>query len=82
MTSATDTAIHLCKDGSHTLYSGRFRQYYHNPNGALSESRHVFFDTPGWLADYDGERPFHLFEMGFGTGLNLLILLELLKSRH
>jgi len=79
MTPSSNIQIHLCKDGSHTLYSNRFRQYYHNPNGAVAESRHVFFETPGWLSEIDSEEPFHLFEMGFGTGLNLLLLLEELK---
>ncbi|MEX2585038.1 MAG: MnmC family methyltransferase, partial [Balneolaceae bacterium] len=76
MDNTDDTSLHRCKDGSHTLYSSRFQQYYHNPNGAIAESRHVFFDTPGWMDSASPDEPFHLFEMGFGTGLNLLLLLE------
>lgn len=76
MDNTDNRSLHRSKDGSHTLYSSRFRQYYHNPNGAIAESRHVFFDTPGWLESAPPGEPFHLFEMGFGTGLNLLVLLE------
>ena len=32
----------VTKDGSSTLFSKRYNQYYHNPNGALSESQTVF----------------------------------------
>lgn len=79
MDHTDDRSLHQSKDGSHTLYSSRFQQYYHNPNGAIAESRHVFFDTPGWLESAPPGEPFHLFEMGFGTGLNLLVLLESLS---
>ncbi|NBC64748.1 MAG: hypothetical protein GVY07_03655, partial [Bacteroidetes bacterium] len=34
-------------DGSTSLYSPAFDQLYHNPNGAVAESRHVFFETNG-----------------------------------
>lgn len=74
------TELHLCKDGSHTLFSESFQQYYHNPNGAIAESRHNFFDVPGWLDALEPDRPAHLFETGFGTGLNLLLLLERMNS--
>lgn len=80
MTIHTD--LHLCKDGSHTLYSEQFGQFYHNPNGAIAESRHNFFDVPGWLEQVEPGTPIHLFEMGFGTGLNLLLLMEHLHTRN
>ncbi|MEX1212302.1 MAG: tRNA (5-methylaminomethyl-2-thiouridine)(34)-methyltransferase MnmD [Balneolaceae bacterium] len=77
----THTDLHLCNDGSHTLYSEQFQQFYHNPNGAIAESRHNFFDVPGWLDQAEPGKPVHLFEVGFGTGLNLLLLLEYLHTR-
>lgn len=66
---------HLSKDGSSTLYSNQFDQYYHNPNGAISESRHVFFDAPG-LSDHLLSEPeeVSILEVGFGTGLNFFLL--------
>lgn len=71
-----NTTIHLCKDGSHTLYSGKFHQHYHNPNGAIAESRHVFFKTPGLIDRINRSDTHFILEVGFGTGLNLLLLLE------
>jgi tRNA U34 5-methylaminomethyl-2-thiouridine-forming methyltransferase MnmC len=70
------TKICICKDGSHTLYSENFHQHFHNPNGAISESRHVFFDTPNISERLLKSDSFHIFELGFGTGLNLLLLME------
>ena len=72
------TKICLCQDGSHTLYSEKFHQHFHNPNGAISESRYVFFDTPGIKEKLQNKDSFHIFEVGFGTGLNLLLLMEYL----
>ncbi|MCG8373523.1 MAG: tRNA (5-methylaminomethyl-2-thiouridine)(34)-methyltransferase MnmD [Balneolales bacterium] len=68
---------HLSKDGSSTLYSNYFKQFYHNPNGAVSESRHVFFEAPKLLNRLSREKnTFSIFEVGFGTGLNYLLLLD------
>lgn len=68
---------HLSKDGSSTLYSNQFSQFYHNPNGAVSESRHVFFEAAG-LNDFLRSEPESctVFEVGFGTGLNFFLLAE------
>ena len=67
----------LSKDGSSTLYSQQFGQYYHNPNGAVAESRHVFFDIPGVSEALGPEtESLVIFEMGFGTGLNFLLLCD------
>ncbi|PWN06087.1 tRNA (5-methylaminomethyl-2-thiouridine)(34)-methyltransferase MnmD [Rhodohalobacter mucosus] len=81
-TSEEHHSVHitLTRDGSTTLYSDRFGQHYHNPNGAVAESRHVFFETadvPGLLGKRD-----HLtvFETGFGSGLNLILMLDYLKE--
>ena len=34
----------VTEDGSSTLFSKQYNQYYHNPNGALSESQTVFIE--------------------------------------
>jgi tRNA U34 5-methylaminomethyl-2-thiouridine-forming methyltransferase MnmC len=68
------------KDGSTTLYSSRFRQHYHNPNGAVAESRYVFFETSGLPDAISGNETLAVFETGFGTGLNLLLLHEYLHQ--
>jgi tRNA U34 5-methylaminomethyl-2-thiouridine-forming methyltransferase MnmC len=72
---------HISKDGSSTLFSKEFDQFYHNPNGALSESRHVFFEQSGFIEFLKNTKEsISIFEMGFGTGLNFLLLMEYLKS--
>lgn len=64
------------KDGSDTVFSKSFNQHYHNPNGAIAESRHVFFEASGILKSLKKHEPVCLFETGFGTGLNFLLMLE------
>lgn len=72
--------LHPTRDGSHTLFSEEAGQFYHNPNGAVEESRHVFFDIGGVMAALKAGRPIHVFETGFGTGLNLLLLDDALAA--
>ena len=67
---------HLSKDGSSTLYSNTFGQFYHNPNGAIAESRHVFFQSPGIDRHLRQNRSLNILEVGFGTGLNFLLSLD------
>lgn len=48
---------------------------YHSTHGALQESRHVF--TGAGLLPLSGHHQrLHIFEMGFGTGLNALLTLQ------
>lgn len=68
--------LQVTDDGSHTLYSGRFGQQYHNPNGAVAESRHNFFDKNGLLPQLATVERITILEIGFGTGLNFLLLLD------
>jgi tRNA U34 5-methylaminomethyl-2-thiouridine-forming methyltransferase MnmC len=68
---------HITRDGSHTLYSSHYGQYYHNPNGAIRESIHIFFDMSGLTAYLAQNLPLTILETGFGTGLNFLLLLHL-----
>ncbi len=59
-------------DGSTTLFSPRFNQWYHSVYGALEESRRVFLELGfAYLAERQSE--IRLLEMGFGTGLNALL---------
>lgn len=74
--------IRNTRDGSTTLFSDRFGQHYHNPNGAVAESLHVFFETQGLIRDIQNRIPLRLFETGFGTGLNLLLFDLLLNTCH
>lgn len=72
--------IATTKDGSHTLFSHRFNQHYHNPNGAVAESKHNFFEVNGLYRRLKESGPLTVLEVGFGTGLNLLLLLDALSQ--
>lgn len=67
---------YVTKDGSSTFYSTKFEQYYHNPNGSVSESKYIFFEASGLDKALQFENEISIFEVGFGTGLNLLLLLD------
>jgi tRNA U34 5-methylaminomethyl-2-thiouridine-forming methyltransferase MnmC len=69
-----------CKDGSDTLYSEELDQYFHNPNGAYDESLYMFFNKSGFNEGLTSKNSWTIFEVGFGTGLNLLLLADLLDK--
>ncbi|MEX2639653.1 MAG: tRNA (5-methylaminomethyl-2-thiouridine)(34)-methyltransferase MnmD [Balneolales bacterium] len=70
-------SIVTCKDGSHTLFSPAYNQHYHNPNGAVQESLHIFFNANGLLGAMEAGQDLSILEIGFGTGLNLMLLADL-----
>jgi len=75
----TEPRIEVSGDGSHTLYAPRFGQHYHDSKGAIDESRHVFLEHGQLLQRLKHEKELHIFEMGFGTGLNLLLVEDALR---
>ena len=54
-----------------------FDDVYFSREGGLEESRAVFLEGCGLPAAWQGRRRFVVGELGFGTGLNILALLEL-----
>lgn len=80
--SHMSTKIHQTKDGSSTLYSDQYGQYYHNPNGAATESLYVFFETSGLIKFLQDASSLTVLEVGFGTGLNFLILADIIKEHQ
>jgi tRNA U34 5-methylaminomethyl-2-thiouridine-forming methyltransferase MnmC len=60
-------------DGSPTLWSELYGETYHSGFGAVTESMHVFIQA-GF--NQTVANPLHIFEMGFGTGLNALLTLK------
>jgi tRNA U34 5-methylaminomethyl-2-thiouridine-forming methyltransferase MnmC len=70
--------IEESKDGSHTLFSNEFNQFYHNPNGAVAESLHIFFEQSGLIQKLKSNTDVNILEVGFGTGLNSLLLCDLM----
>ncbi len=75
-TSESDSKLIITRDGSHTVYSSGFDQHYHNPNGAIAESKHVFFEQTDLLDALNQQSDITILEIGFGTGLNLMLLLD------
>ncbi|MDB4835398.1 tRNA (5-methylaminomethyl-2-thiouridine)(34)-methyltransferase MnmD [Cyclobacteriaceae bacterium] len=63
------------KDGSHTLRLPDMNETYHSIHGALNESRHVFISKG---VSQVNKQEITVFEVGFGTGLNLMTTLEYL----
>lgn len=72
----SETRLVVTRDGSHTVYSPRFDQHFHNPNGAVAESRYVFFEQTGLMEALAHKKKINILEIGFGTGLNLMLLLD------
>ncbi|MFT4032252.1 MAG: tRNA (5-methylaminomethyl-2-thiouridine)(34)-methyltransferase MnmD [Siphonobacter sp.] len=65
----------LTQDGSHTLYSARFNQWYHSIHGALEESKRIFLELglEYALSIWPDKKKIRILEMGFGTGFNALL---------
>lgn len=58
------------------LVSARFGDIYASRAGALAQSRAVFLGGCGLPGRWAGRRLFTVAELGFGTGLNMLAVLE------
>lgn len=65
--------IKVTADGSKTLFIEEMNEGYHSSHGALQEAVYVFIKNGLSLINKDEVR---ILEMGFGTGLNLLVTME------
>jgi len=74
-----DRQIIITADGSDTVFVPGLNVSYHSKHGAIQESMHVFIEAGFWYwSDLNPGRkskdqPINVFEMGFGTGLNVLL---------
>ncbi len=68
------------QDGSHTLISELFEVPYHSKYGAIDESMTVFIEAGLNYMPLRNKRPFKIFEMGFGTGLNALLSMQVAQQ--
>lgn len=75
-------SIEKTGDGSDTLFSAEFNQPYHNRAGAVEESRYIFFESTGLDRELEAESNLNILEIGFGTGLNLILLLDYLQKAN
>lgn len=69
-----DVRLMITADGSHTAVNQALNKTYHSIHGAYQESQRVYIEL-GLLAAFEKftDRELHVFEMGFGTGLNALL---------
>jgi tRNA U34 5-methylaminomethyl-2-thiouridine-forming methyltransferase MnmC len=69
----------VSSDGSHTLYRPDIGEFYHSRYGALGESRQVYVRY-GLEEAINRQvlRQVRVLELGFGTGLNVLAVIEFL----
>lgn len=66
--------IILTEDGSHSIGIPELNVTYHSIHGAIRESLHVFIEAGlKYVSDDLGLRQINILEMGFGTGLNVLL---------
>lgn len=64
--------VRTTEDGSKTVYSEQFKQYYHSVFGAKTESEWVYIDL-GYLDAIKKFEEIRILEVGFGTGLNAFL---------
>lgn len=69
-------------DGSHSLLNTHLNETYHSHHGAVQESLHVFIDKGlKFFLESSKSTEVTIFEVGFGTGLNAFLTMQLAKSR-
>jgi tRNA U34 5-methylaminomethyl-2-thiouridine-forming methyltransferase MnmC len=68
-----DYEIFLTQDGYHSVLNTTKNISYHSKYGALQESEHIFINAGLKFATEKHTEPFHILEVGFGTGLNALL---------
>lgn len=65
--------IFITEDGSSSVYNETLQETYHSKYGAVKESLHVFIAAGLQYVLQEGYTHIRIFEMGFGTGLNVLL---------
>ncbi len=76
--------IFQTEDGSFSLKHLELGESYHSKFGAYNESRHIFMESAlnTWLNENHGISPVRIFEMGFGTGLNAILAMDMAEQKH
>ena len=70
--AATSAVLETTEDGSPTIFLPEMDEHYHSTHGAIQEALHVYLRA-GFCVFPENE--VHVFEVGFGTGLNALLTL-------
>ncbi len=69
-------------DGSHSLLDDTLNETYHSVHGAIQESAYVFIKNGLVAALGKNSLALAILEVGFGTGLNALLTLQLGNERR
>ena len=70
------------KDGSHSILVSDLHEQYHSVHGAVQEAEHVFLKMGLGECFHHKVSPIHVFELGFGTGLNAFLSAQWAKVNH
>jgi tRNA U34 5-methylaminomethyl-2-thiouridine-forming methyltransferase MnmC len=76
-----DIKVIISEDGSSTLYLPALNESYHSLHGAIQESEHVFIKS-GLEYIAQSKKNITILEVGFGTGLNVLLTLLAAKKNN
>lgn len=74
--------IFVTQDGSHSITAAQFGVSYHSKYGAITESRHVFIQAGLMPLLFNAPVQLSILEVGFGTGLNVLLTYQELTKRQ
>ena len=68
-------------DGSHSVYNDEIDETYHSVHGSINESKHVYIDAGlKHIIEKNPKKPITILEIGFGTGLNFLLVYNYIKK--
>ena len=69
--------LFLTNDGSHSITIDDLHESYHSHNGSIQEGRHNFIKSGAdYYKQHFNPSSITVFELGFGTGLNALLLYQ------
>ena len=74
--------IFVTQDGSHSITAAQYGVSYHSKYGAITESRHVFIQAGLMPLLFNVPDQLTILEVGFGTGLNVLLTYQELAKRQ
>jgi tRNA U34 5-methylaminomethyl-2-thiouridine-forming methyltransferase MnmC len=67
-------------DGSTSIYLEEMDEHYHSIHGAIAESNHIFIENG--LLSKAGNNEISVFEVGMGTGLNVMTTLKAAEENN
>ncbi len=61
-----------------------YNEYYHSKHGAIQEAKHVYLEMglAYWRSLNPTAKNCHIFEMGFGTGLNAFLTAQKVQEKQ